>query len=74
MTSSDTPNEQREVLRVMSGYVVAVALFWLVFLLNSTHHGVSRRALVTTALGMGLLMCLGGVLMALLSRRRQAKP
>jgi hypothetical protein len=74
MTVSESPGERREVLRVMSGYVVAVALFWLLFLLNSTHHWVSRRALVTTALGVGLLMCFSGVAMAVLGRRRQPKP
>lgn len=73
MKASVAASDSRDVVRVMSGYLIATALFWLAYLLNSTHHWVSRRALLTTAIGLGLLMCLGGVLAALVSRRRLRK-
>jgi hypothetical protein len=41
----------------------------LVFVLNSTHHWVSRRTLVTMAIGVGALICFGGLMVAPLVRR-----
>lgn len=73
MKASKPASESRDLVRVMSGYVIATALFWLAYLLNSTQHWVSRGTLLTIAIGLGLLMCLGGVLAALVSRRRLCK-
>jgi uncharacterized protein (TIGR03382 family) len=72
MTTSASGSGQREVLRLMSGYLIAVPLFWLVFALNATHHWFSLYALVTVASGVGVLMCLGALLLPLIRRRRHS--
>lgn len=57
------------VLRVAAAYVVGVGAFWLLFLLNRTHHWLNSRLFLALAIGLGVAMCLGALSLAAARRR-----
>jgi hypothetical protein len=57
------------VFRVTVTYALVVGGFWLLFLLNKTHHWLSLRHFLALSMGIGVTMCVGAVLAAVISRR-----
>jgi hypothetical protein len=71
MMNNDSSADNRAVLQAIGGYVLAVATFGSVYLLNARYHWVSRRVLLATAIGVGALMCIAGLLSALIARQKR---
>jgi len=57
------------VFGAIAAYAAATGVFWLLFRLNSAHHWMSSRHFLATSISIGMAMCAGAVLFALLRRR-----
>jgi hypothetical protein len=60
------------VFRISLTYALSIGAFWVLFLLNKTHHWLSPRHFLALAIGIGLAMCLGAVTVAMIKRRSNA--
>jgi hypothetical protein len=65
-------NENGLVFRVTVSFALAICSFWVLFLLNKSHHWLSPRHFLALAIGIGMVMCLGAVAAAVIRRRSNA--
>jgi hypothetical protein len=57
-------SENSGVYRVTIAYTVGIAVFWLLYFLNTRRHWISARPFLVICLALGLALCIGTLLVA----------